>query len=66
MRLLADIRQVFDTCGRDRLATSALFAALSADDEAPWGDLVHGTPIRARARRESEALRDPLAHRSHG
>jgi hypothetical protein len=36
--LLADIRQIFEENGTDRLSTQNLIAALSADEERPWHD----------------------------
>jgi Protein of unknown function (DUF3631) len=38
LRLLADIKLVFDGVNQERIATADLIAALIADDEAPWGD----------------------------
>lgn len=38
IRLLADVRAVFDHAGVDRLGTHDLLEALKADEEAPWGD----------------------------
>jgi hypothetical protein len=45
MRLLADIRDVFDD--RDHLATSELLTALHGLDGAPWGEW-YGAPLTAR------------------
>jgi uncharacterized protein DUF3631 len=39
MRLLADLRTVFQRHNTDRLATKALLADLVSLEEAPWGDL---------------------------
>jgi hypothetical protein len=50
VRLLADIRRTFDARRCDRLATTALIAALAADEETPWADWhASGRPIPARA-----------------
>lgn len=38
LRLLADIRLVFDARGEGRIPTGDLIVALRADDEGPWGD----------------------------
>jgi hypothetical protein len=45
MRLLAEIREVFD--GRDHLSTADLLAGLHDLDDAPWGDW-YGKPLTAR------------------
>jgi hypothetical protein len=45
VRLLADIRAVFD--GQDRLASADLLDGLHRLDEAPWGDW-YGKPLSAR------------------
>lgn len=37
VRLLRDIRRVFEQQAEDRIATAGLLAALNADEEAPWG-----------------------------
>lgn len=47
VRLLADIRTVFDEVGPDRLSSADLVERLCALEEAPWGDL-RGKPIVAR------------------
>ncbi len=44
VRLLADIRRVFDERGVDRLVTKDLIDGLAADETAPWGDW-HGRLI---------------------
>jgi hypothetical protein len=50
VRLLADIRCVFDERGVDRLATAELLDGLAADEEAPWGSWHRGEkPMSARA-----------------
>lgn len=45
MRLLADVRDVFD--GRDHLSTVDLLAGLHALEDAPWGEW-YGKPLSAR------------------
>jgi hypothetical protein len=47
VRLLSDIKSVFEDRDTDRLASSRLLEALHALDEAPWGDW-YGKPISAR------------------
>jgi hypothetical protein len=47
MRLLTDVRTVFDEVGADRLSSDDLVMGLCALEEAPWGDL-QGKPIDAR------------------
>jgi hypothetical protein len=47
VRLLADIRQVFDDRGDDRLRSSDLIEALAEIVDAPWGDW-HGKPMTAQ------------------
>jgi hypothetical protein len=47
VRLLADIRDIFEERRADRLATAELVAALNALEEAPWGDL-RGRPLDGR------------------
>jgi hypothetical protein len=47
VRLLADIRAVFDERRVDRLASAALLSALHDIEEAPWSDW-YGKPITAR------------------
>jgi 5S rRNA maturation endonuclease (ribonuclease M5) len=46
VRLLADIRAVFDREGRDALPTAVLLERLHGIDEAPWQNL-HGKPLDA-------------------
>jgi putative DNA primase/helicase len=46
--LLADIRDVFDSLGVDRIATRRLIEELCADDERPWATYNHGKPITPR------------------
>src|SRR5262249_19833854 len=48
VRLLADLKIVFDKRGEDKLATSVILADLIALPESPWGDL-KGKPITDRA-----------------
>ena len=48
IRLLADIRGVFDSQGTDRLRSSDLVGALAGDTEAPWGNW-YGKPITNQA-----------------
>ena len=47
VRLLADIKRVFDEHSTDRFASGTLADALVAIEEAPWGDL-RGKPLDAR------------------
>ena len=47
VRLLGDVRRVFDERGVDRLSSEELVKALRADDEAPWDDL-RGRPLTPR------------------
>lgn len=47
VRLLGDIKQVFDVSGKDHLSTVDLIMALTTMDESPWGDL-HGKVLDAR------------------
>ncbi len=60
VRLLADIRGVFDSAGRHEMPTADLLAALTGIDEAPWGDL-RGKPLTAQ---KLAALLAPYAIRS--
>jgi Protein of unknown function (DUF3631) len=46
-RLLADIKRVFEERGSDRLHSGDLASALSALEEAPWGDW-RGKPLEPR------------------
>jgi putative DNA primase/helicase len=54
--LLADIQEIFETRGVDRISTARLIEALCADDERPWATYNHGKPITPRqvAKRLSE------------
>jgi Protein of unknown function (DUF3631) len=47
VRLLADLKAVFDKQGEDKLATSVILTDLIALPESPWGDL-KGKPITER------------------
>jgi len=47
VRLLADVRCVFEERGTERLSSAELVAALVAVEEAPWGDL-NGKPLDER------------------
>jgi Protein of unknown function (DUF3631) len=47
IRLLADMKTVFEALGKSALATSAIIDALIALPESPWGDL-KGKPINDR------------------
>jgi hypothetical protein len=47
VRLLADIRDIFENRATDRLASADLVAALNALDESPWGDWT-GKPLDPR------------------
>ena len=48
VRLLRDVRSIFERTGRDWFASTDLAARLSADEEMPWGDL-KGKALDARA-----------------
>jgi hypothetical protein len=47
VRLLRDVRTVFNEKDEDRLATTELLGALTAMEEAPWGSL-RGEALDAR------------------
>jgi hypothetical protein len=47
VRLLRDIRSVFDEEGTDRLRTTGILTALNKRDDAPWGNL-RGRPPAPR------------------
>lgn len=49
VRLLADLRVVFDAAGADRLSTAQLTTALNGMEESPWGAFKDGAGIGARA-----------------
>ena len=46
--LLADIQEVFELRGTDRISTANLIKALCEDDEKPWSSLLRGNPITPR------------------
>jgi hypothetical protein len=48
VRLLGDLRTVFDEHNTDRLTTVDILTSLTALDESPWGDLNNGRPLDAR------------------
>lgn len=48
VRLLADIREIFDSRGEDRIASERLAHELAKVEESPWGP-EHGKPFDARA-----------------
>jgi Protein of unknown function (DUF3631) len=48
IRLLADVRQVFETTGVDGLKTSILISELGSIEESPWGDW-YGKQLTAQA-----------------
>ena len=45
VRLLADIRTIFDQRGTDRLSSAELSGALAEIETSPWPDCHHGKPI---------------------
>jgi hypothetical protein len=45
--LLADLRDIFDRRGTDKLMTAQLLEDLAADGERPWGEWRDGKPITA-------------------
>jgi hypothetical protein len=47
VRLLADIRCVFNLTGRDKLSTGELLAKLIQDETLPWGEFTNGRPLTA-------------------
>jgi Protein of unknown function (DUF3631) len=47
VRLLTDLKTVFDAQGEDKIATSAILTALISLPESPWGDL-KGRPLNDR------------------
>lgn len=49
IRLLTDIRDVFDTTGTEAIFTAHLLSALYDIDDAPWADLKHGKPLTNRS-----------------
>ena len=46
--LLADVRDVFEQRGGDKIATNDLLATLNADEERPWATYRRGKPLNAR------------------
>jgi len=48
VRLLADLRTIFDSIGDDHIPTATLLEHLTAMEEAPWGDLRGGKPLDSR------------------
>lgn len=46
--LLADIRDVFDSKGMDRITTTELIDSLIENEESPWATYNRGNPINAR------------------
>jgi Protein of unknown function (DUF3631) len=49
VRLLADVRTVFDSKGVDRISSKELVAELREDAEAPWADLRGGDGLTQRS-----------------
>ena len=47
-RLLADLRDMFDATGADKLPTATILDRLAALDEAPWSAWHRGQPLNAR------------------
>ncbi|MEO6090335.1 MAG: DUF3631 domain-containing protein, partial [Umezawaea sp.] len=47
IRLLSDLRAVFNDRGVTRMSTVEILAVLHSMDEAPWGDF-YGKPLNAR------------------
>jgi hypothetical protein len=45
VRLLADIRGVFNLTGRDKLSSSELLGKLAQDETLPWGEFSNGRPL---------------------
>ncbi|MHB8455360.1 MAG: DUF3631 domain-containing protein [Acidiferrobacterales bacterium] len=46
--LLADIRATFEASGLDRITTENLLEVLTDNDERPWVEFSHGTPLSSR------------------
>jgi hypothetical protein len=61
IRLLGDVRAVFDRLHLDRIATTKLLDALAEDEEAPWRSYGHGLPLSPR---QLARLLDPYDVRS--
>lgn len=47
VRLLSDVRALFDKTGVEKMSTQSLIAGLAEDEEAPWATL-HGSGLHAR------------------
>lgn len=45
VRLLADVRTIFEEHKADKLASAALCEALATDPTGPWADYKHGKPV---------------------
>ncbi len=45
VRLLADIRSVFNSTGSDRIASGELLRKLIQDETLPWGEFANGKPL---------------------
>jgi hypothetical protein len=45
VRLLADIRGVFNLTGRDKLSSNELLGKLAQDETLPWGEFSNGRPL---------------------
>jgi hypothetical protein len=48
LRLLKDLKVVFDERGEEKISTADILSALTAMEDSPWGDL-HGKPLDARS-----------------
>ena len=48
VRLLRDIRSIFDEDDHHRIATTVLCERLNIDENAPWCEFTHGKPLTAR------------------
>lgn len=48
IRLLADLKQIFESEAVERISSADILAALVADEESPWADW-HGKPLAARS-----------------
>jgi hypothetical protein len=47
LKLLADVRTVFEAYTQDRMSTDTLLNHLCAMEESPWGEYDHGGPLTA-------------------
>jgi len=47
VRLLCDIRQIFDERGTDRISSADLVGALNEIETSPWSEWSHGKPLTA-------------------